>query len=181
LVLSFNDGTPSRAFSLLGVSFSDIALKKVDSYRANTNFLWARPYNLKFDVTTIKNSFFTFQCTSNSEKVDRSNAKGTKIDNLYLSGNADLHNTFLEFYVFGGVYALAAYLLFMGSLIYFSISLIVVNMNLLRPSFLKFTFLASLLSVFAFNFTHPIFGLKFTWVFYGFIIGFFLKFKNKLI
>ena len=179
LVLLFNDKISSRSFSVLGGSFSEIVFKKADLYRSKTNFLWGRLDNLKFDVTPINStpiysnliksipSFF--QCTSNSEKVDISNSKG------------DLHNIFLEFFVFGGVFALASYLLFISSLIYFSISLIIVNMNSLRFSFLKLTFLASIFCIFAFQYSNPIFGLKFTWIIYGFIIGLFLNSRNKLI
>ena len=170
LVLSFNDKTSSRSFSLLGSSFSEIVFKGADSFRMETNFLWGRLD--KFGKTLTKS---TFQCTSKFEKADISNAKKADLS------KPDLHNIFLEFFVFGGVYALVAYLLFISSLIYFSISLILENMNSLRSSFLKLTLFASLLCIFAFQYSNPVFGLKFTWLFYGSIIGLFLNSRNKLI
>ena len=175
LVISFNDRISSRTFSLFGNSLSEIIFKSSDSYRYKTNVLWGKSDDLKFDLTPFYVNFFSTQCISNSKKDDISNSK-----KVYL-GNPDLHNVFLEFFVFGGVYALAGYLLFISSLIYFSISLILLNFNSLRLFFLKFTYLACLLCVFAFQYTNPIFGLKFIWLLYGFIIGMFLISKNKLI
>ena len=180
LVLSFNDKTSSRPFSLLGSSFSEIVFKGADSFRMETNVLWGRLDELKLGTTPTKS---TLQCTSKSEKADISIAKKADISNAKKAdlSKPDLHNIFLEFFVFGGVYALVAYLLFISSLIYFSISLILENMNSLRSSFLKLTLFASLLCIFAFQYSNPVFGLKFTWLFYGSIIGLFLNSRNKLI
>lgn len=175
LVLVFNDKTSSRPFSLIGVSFSEIIFKSVDPFRMKTNLLWGSLNTLKFDISVNKINLSTFQCRSNSEEADISNVKKAYLD------KPDLHNVFLEFFVFGGVYGLAGYLLFISSLIFFSFSLIIKNINSFRLSFLKITFFASLLSIFAFQSTNPIFTLRFTWVLYGLIIGFFLNSRNKLI